>query len=165
MILLLTLCSGLPAASNPGERGVIYLVRHAEKSAGVNDPVLDEAGQQRARELASLLGDAGIDVIYSTDFNRTRDTAAPLARQLGLEIHIYDGNRMADLAADMTQQGGRYLVVGHSDTTPELVGLLGGEPGPPIDEAGEYDRLYVVSVGANGVVLTELRRYGSPFIP
>jgi hypothetical protein len=51
-------------------------------------------------------------------------------------------------------------VVGHSDTTPELVGLLGGDPGAPIDEPTEYDRLYVVTLGPDGTVTTVLLRYG-----
>jgi len=72
---------------------------------------------------------------------------------------------MDALAAELKTPGRRSLVVGHSDTTSELVGLLGGEPGPPIDEPGEYDRLYVVRVGPEGSVTTELRRYGALYSP
>ena len=164
-LALITLMAFQIDMLHAGEPTMIYLVRHAEKSAGSSDPTLNEAGRQRAQELARLLRDSGIEVIYSTDFNRTRDTAAPLAKQLGLEVTLYDWNRMAELAADMTRRGGHYLVVGHSDTTPELVGMLGGEPGAPIDEPGEYDRLYVVSVGDGGDVTTELRRYGARYAP
>jgi len=143
----------------------VYLVRHAEKSIVGDDPVLTEAGRQRALELASLLHGARIDAIYSTDFARTRQTAAPLAEQLGQEIRIYDWNRMNELASALIRAGGRYLVVGHSDTTPELVAALGGEPGPAIDEPAEYDRLYVVSIDAEGRVATDLRRYGQRYAP
>jgi hypothetical protein len=38
--------------------------------------------------------------------------------------------------------------------------MLGGEPGPAVDERGEYDRLYVVTVGPDGTVTTTLLRYG-----
>ena len=55
----------------------------------------------------------------------------------------------------------RILVAGHSNTTPKLVELLGGNPGPPIDEKTEYDRLYVVVLGADGAVTTTLLRYGA----
>ena len=143
----------------------VYLVRHAEKSSVGKDPALTNAGRQRALELARQLQGAGIDAIYSTDFARTRQTAAPLAEQLGLEIRFYDWNRMDELASTLILTGGRYLVVGHSDTTPELVATLGGEPGPAIDEPGEHDRLYVVSIGLDGSVRTELRRYGQRYAP
>lgn len=160
-----SVCGGESVTPDPQHAGtvVIYLVRHAEKGEGDGkDPELNAAGLQRARELARTLADAGVDAIYSTDFKRTRQTAAPLAERLGCEISLYDWEEMAALAADLKRAGGRHLVVGHSDTTPELVGLLGGEPGPDIDEATEYDRLYVVTVGPDGSVSTVLLRYGEP---
>jgi phosphohistidine phosphatase SixA len=139
---------------------VVYLVRHAEKASGGKDPELTEAGRARAQALARTLGDAGIESIHSTDFKRTRETAAPLAHRLGVAVRIYDWDEMEALAAAMRAAGGRHLVVGHSDTTPELVGLLGGEPGPAIDEPSEYDRLYIVTIGADGAVTSVLLRYG-----
>ena len=165
-VALLALIFGI---GNDGIRAddaaLIYLVRHAEKQPVSDDPGLTAAGRRRAVELAHLLQNAGIEAVYSTDFARTRDTAAPLAEQLDIPIRIYDPEQMEMLAAEMVRNGGCYLVVGHSDTTPELVGMLGGEPGPPIDEPTEYDRLYVVRVAADGGVNTELRHYGQPRVP
>lgn len=138
---------------------VVFLVRHAEKSADREDPALSAAGKERTRSLAGLLRDAAIESVYSTDFRRTRETAAPLAAQLELDITIYDPTELAGLAADLQRQGGRSLVVGHSNTTPELVALLGGDPGAPIDEESEYDRLYVVTIGTDGAVETVVLRY------
>jgi phosphohistidine phosphatase SixA len=164
--LLLLLCMALPvAAAEPGEAAMVFLVRHAEKTAATEDPALNEAGRQRAQALAALLRNAGIEFVYSTDFMRTRETATPLAEQLGLQISLYDWDQMDVLAAELKTPGRPSLVVGHSDTTTDLVEILGGEPGPPIDEAGEYDRLYVVSVMPDGTVTTELRRYGTPYLP
>lgn len=144
------------------EPALIFLVRHAEKQTAGDDPALTGAGLQRANELARLLSKSGVVAVYSTDFARTRDTAAPLAEQLGLQVTLYDWDQMDALAAELKTPGRRSLVVGHSDTTPELVRLLGGEPGAAIDESGEYDRLYVVRIEPDGTVTTDLRRYGKP---
>ena len=142
------------------ENTVVFLVRHAEKADTSRDPELSEAGRQRASELAQVLRDAHIDHIHSTNYIRTHETAAPSAAMLGLKPELYDPTQLVELAQTLTQQGQRHLVVGHSNTTPELVRLLGGDPGSPIEESGEYDRLYVVTVGESGVT-TVLMRYGT----
>lgn len=143
---------------------VIFLVRHAEKTDGGRDPPLSEAGKIRASGLASMLKNAGIDYIHSTDYRRTRDTAAPVAALLGLQVQIYDPRALEKLAIELRQSPDRHLVVGHSNTTPQTVELLGGDGGPEIDEAGEYDRLYMLTIGADGGVETVLFRYGQSFI-
>ena len=96
---------------------------------------------------------------------RTRSTAAPLAEALGLKVRLYDPRDLEAFARRLKEEGGRHLVVGHSNTTPELVGLLGGEPGTAIDEAVEYGRLYVVVIDAGGRAGSMLLRYGRPAAP
>ena len=54
-------------------------------------------------------------------------------------------------------------MIGHSNTTPALVQLFGGDPGTPIVEKDEYDRLYILSPGKNGKVNTVLIRCGKMF--
>ena len=141
---------------------VIFLVRHAEKTAEGRDPPLSEAGEMRATDLARMLKNAGIDHIHSSDYKRTRDTAAPVAALLGLQVLIYDPRALEPFAGELRQTPGRHLVVGHSNTTPQMAELLGGDGGPEIDEAGEYDRLYMLGIGADGGVETVLLRYGQP---
>ncbi|MCG6923836.1 MAG: histidine phosphatase family protein [Acidobacteria bacterium] len=157
---LLLGCS--PPAETPAPEAapesVFFLVRHAEKADQSEDPPLTEAGQSRAKTLAEMLRDAGVERIYSSDFERTRDTAAPLANELGLEVTLYDPNQLPDLAAALVSSPGRYLVVGHSNTTPELAGLLGGDPGTPISE-DEYDRLYVLVHRPGSETTTLLLRF------
>ena len=159
-MLLLALCAALPAVGTAAdEPATVFLVRHAEKVAESDDPALNEAGQERAEALAALLRDAGIEAVYSTDYARARDTATPLAALLRLELTLYDPAKLEDLAADLRRRGSRCLVVGHSNTTPDLVALLGGDPGTAMDEESEYDRLYVVTIGPGGGVSTVLLRY------
>lgn len=146
------------------EATVVFLVRHAEKAeAPADDPPLTAEGESRASTLARLLDDAALDAVWSTDFARTRDTAAPLAEGESLEVELYDPRDLAGFAATLRERGGRALVVGHSNTTPELVRSLGGEPGPPIDEADEYDRLYVLTLMPGGETVTSLLRFGTPY--
>lgn len=147
------LAIGLALAANANADAVTILVRHAEKVDASADPELTAAGHARAQSLARLLAKSDIDAVYSTDTIRTRDTARPVAERLGLEITIYDGRRLEDLAAELKAKGRRALVVGHSNTTPALVTLLGGDAGPPIPDE-EYDRLYFV---VNGNTATTLR--------
>ncbi len=111
-----------------------------------------------------MLRDAGISHIYSTDYTRTRDTVVPIADLLELEIQVYDPYALEAFAEVLKRRGGKHLVVGHSNTTPTLVELLGGEPGTEIDEPGEYDRFYIVSIADDGAVNTTLLRYGQPFL-
>ncbi|WP_444920152.1 SixA phosphatase family protein [Microbulbifer sp. CnH-101-G] len=141
---------------------VIYLVRHGEKQRGPDagrDPQLAAAGKARAEQLARILEGVEIDAVYSTDFIRTKETARPLAEQRGLTIKSYDYRKLKEFAMELEQAGDRILVVGHSNTTSEMVALLGGEQGAPIRESDEYDRLYIV-IRDRGQVTTLLQRYG-----
>jgi phosphohistidine phosphatase SixA len=162
--LLWTLLPGGSAASQ--ETTVVFLVRHAERGddgamTGSEDPHLSPAGAQRAQELALLLRDAGITHLHSTDYRRTRATAAPLARELGIEVALYEGGHLQAFARQLSAVPGRHLVVGHSDTTPALVTALGGDPHGEIEPL-EYDRLYMVRAGPENTE-TVLFRYGDPY--
>lgn len=121
---------------------VIYLVRHGEKQAG-SDPQLSEAGTARSERLAEQLRDVPLQAIWSTDTLRTRETAAPTASDHGLEVALYDANDLSGFAERLKQAGETALVVGHSNTTPELAAFLGGDAGPEMDES-DYERLYEV---------------------
>jgi|GEM_PF-2331648 len=142
----------------------VFLVRHAEKVDQSRDPDLSEAGYQRAAALADVLRSANIEYVHSSDYMRTRKTAAPVAELFGLEVRLYDPRNLPAFAEQLNEEGGIHLVVGHSNTTPALTELLGGEPGEPIEEKNEYDRLYVVSIMADGSVSSTLLRYGEKFI-
>ena len=156
------------ASPQAGGGSVIYLVRHAEtagdRAMDPSNPPLSEAGAARAVALAHALADAGLTSIHSTDLQRTRETAAPVAAATGLEVALYDPSDQSAIRAllgRLASDGGRHLIVGHSNTTPALVRMLGGDPVSPIAES-EYDRLYVVSIAASGEVLSTLLRYGTP---
>ena len=138
----------------------IFLVRHAEKETGQNPP-LTEAGNQRANDLADRLKEDNITEIFSTDYRRTQLTAQPTAVQFNRGVGSYNPKNLKNFAKKLKNRAnGNILVVGHSNTTPELVELLGGEPGTPIVEAWEYDRLYKLILKKGKLVSSELLRYG-----
>lgn len=147
----------VPLAAAPGDL-VVFLVRHAEKAETGADPQLSPAGEKRAADLAAILLDSGIEHVHSSDTVRTRSTAAPIASKLGLEVELYDPRDLPALIARLRAAGGRHLVVGHSNTVPATVELLGGEPGAAIEEM-EYDRLSIVTAGPGGAVSTVLLRF------
>ncbi|MDJ0654990.1 MAG: phosphoglycerate mutase family protein [Xanthomonadales bacterium] len=132
-------------ATVPAHAVTVYLVRHAEKQAG-NDPSLTEAGRERARNLALLLKDADIRHIFSTSYRRTMETAQPLAEALQLEVQSYDPADLTGFARRLRRLNGAALVVGHSNTTPELVQFLGGEAENMED--WEYTRVYRIQLEA-----------------
>lgn len=140
----------------------LFLVRHAEKDPGA-DPDLSPEGRVRSALLAEIMKDEAPSLVYSTNLNRTRQTAAPAALELGSPILYYDPSDLDGFAERLKLTGQSALIVGHSNTTPALVAALGGEPGEPIEEASEYDRLYVLTLSRRGTE-TELRRYGAPYL-
>ena len=159
-VLLWILVMTLPAqAQSPNESTVIYLVRHAEKVDDSRDPPLSELGMKRALLLAQMLRDANLTHLHSTDLERTRDTANPIALQSGLEVKIYDPQHLTEFAGLLRTTPGHHLVVGHSNTTPKLVRLLGGRSSEIADD--EYDRLYVLTIKPKGEATTVLIRFGA----
>lgn len=156
----------MPVAEASADLGIdgVYLVRHAEKTTSKDDPALTDAGEARAEVLANLLADKQLTHIHSSDTKRTRDTAAPLAERLGLDVELYDPSDLPAMAAKLKATPGRHLVVGHSNTTPQLTELLGGDGGTEIVEATEYDRLYWVTTSPNEPVVSYMTRFGALYV-
>lgn len=140
----------------------VFLVRHAEKAAApAADPPLLEAGTKRAEELARTLTKAGIKTIYTSQYLRTKQTAEPLARQLGITSTVVPVKMSAtnprelapqylrEMAERASSSPGNVLIVGHSNTVPEIIKALGGDSVPTIDET-VFDDLFVVTVYAKG---------------
>ncbi|MDA8016002.1 MAG: histidine phosphatase family protein [Thermoanaerobaculia bacterium] len=168
----LTLALAVPLhclAEDPSIDTTIVLVRHAEKDRSNptdNDPRLTEEGHARAQALVHTLGNAGIDSVYSTPYRRTRDTARPLAKHLGIGLERAPvGNHAKGMAKRIRDRhaGQTVLVVGHSNTTPELARAL-GIASPPVIEDHVYDQLWVIKLPADTDSAPSLLRlrYGAP---
>lgn len=139
----------------------LFLVRHGEKEAG-SDPALSPAGALRAAALVERLSAEGVTEIWSTATRRTQETAAPLAAVLGLPVQTYDAAELPAFGNQLAATPGVKLVVGHSNTTDALAALIGADPGPPIDDAAEFDRLYVITITGGHQVTSRIERYGAP---
>jgi broad specificity phosphatase PhoE len=144
----------LLAWSSAAATQTIFIVRHAERadSAGGGevmmkaDPGLSEAGRARAESLATTLKDAGVTAIFITEYRRTRDTAAPLAKLLGIEPQQLPAKDTAALVERLKSAKGNVLVVGHSNSVPEMIKGLGVATAVTVGEA-DYDNLFVITLG------------------
>jgi len=123
-------------------QSTVFIVRHAEKADATKDPDLSTAGRTRAEALATMLKDANITGIYATEFKRTQQTAAPLAKALGISVTNLPARDIATLTAKLRASNGNALVVGHGDTIPDLIKALGTSA--PINIAeNDYDNLFI----------------------
>jgi len=153
IVLSMLILAGMgcqPVQTETKDQGTQYfLVRHAEKGQDdPKDPSLTETGQARARLLADELSQAGIRAIYSTDYKRTRQTAQPLADRLGLTVQTYDAKRdLADFLKEVesNHSGEKVLIVGHSNTVPNMANILSGTESYQQFDDADYNHLIIVT--------------------
>ncbi len=166
-MLLCALFGSAATAYAPFKVTTVFLVRHAEKQSNASDAELSDIGHKRAQRLAEVLAKAGVKAIYTSQFQRTKQTAAPLAQALGLtatEIKVESVQNPAGQMAGsslspatlknygdaITQNTGQTaLIVGHSNTVPALIAKLGVAQPVTIPD-NENDNLYVVTIYAKG---------------
>ena len=151
LLIVLALATFFAACSSKQQPKTIYIVRHAEKQLSGNDPELSVAGNARARKLAQILADQSISHVFSTDYQRTRLTAAPTASEAGVEIEIYDPKDHDALAEQLRSLEGNVLVVGHSNTVGQVANYFVGD-GEKFQDLGdsEYNFIYEVTLEKDG---------------
>ena len=160
---LAVLASPLGAQAAPT---TVIVVRHAEKLADPPaDPPLSAAGAARADALVEFAKDAGVQAVMSTQFQRTRMTAQPTAARLGLTPEIIDARAPmhAKVVADSIMakhRGQTVLVVGHSNTVPDIVAALGAPKPAMICDDG-YDNAFIVTVPSSGPASVVRLHYGA----
>ena len=155
-----TLLLAVVVATPVTAQHTVFLVRHAERANTTpgaspkmaDDPNLSEAGRARARSLAAALKDANITAIYATEFKRTQQTAAPLAKALGLTVKIVTSKSQPELLKELKASKGNVLVVGHSNTVPDVIKDLGVTTSVKIGDR-EFDNMFLVSTGTHPSLL------------
>ena len=151
--LVLLFLTGISFPAFSQDLFTIYLVRHAEKEvSGDNprDPGLTACGKERAESLANFLQEVNIDVVYSTDYVRTKSTAEPTAQLKAKQIELYNPGELDLFAKQLLEHSEDALIVGHSNTTGVLAGLLVGEDIAAVSMSEDvYHRIYQVVVSGN----------------
>ncbi|MBA3655881.1 MAG: histidine phosphatase family protein [Gemmatimonadaceae bacterium] len=148
----------------------VIIVRHAEKGIDdPRDPSLTQSGRERAIALRDVLIDANVSAIYATQYRRNRQTAEPLAQQLGLTVieRPVNAANSATYAADIarevlnTNQGKTVVIVGHSNTVPQIVQAFSRVAVKAMEDS-EYDHIFIVVVPAGGSPSLVNVRFGRP---
>ena len=159
-LLLCTLFSLTSIAQEQHEETTTYyLIRHAEKqrtNPTDKDPSLTFTGLKRADLWADVLSKANINFVYTTDYNRTKETALPTAQKYGLSMYVYNPAKMYDDGFKYNTKGKNVLIVGHSNTTPAFVNKIIGYnkyQQIPDDINGNLYIVTVTKTGATSVLL------------
>jgi phosphohistidine phosphatase SixA len=141
----LVLALGVPAAAD------IFIVRHAEKKSSDEKATLSEAGFKRAGDLRRVLASVDLKAVYRTEYERTRQTAAPTAAAHNLTPIELKSDDVQGLAKALRARPPLedVLVVGHSDTIPNILHELGVSTRAVIG-SGDYDNLFIVASRGDG---------------
>jgi broad specificity phosphatase PhoE len=154
-ILIALLLALLPAAAQavpPNHTYPVYVVRHLNTPEDEPDPDLLPEGRTTAIALADMMetdrfqGARRPVAIYVSDYKRTRQTAAPTAARLGLNLTVYDPRDTPGLIARVRREAGPVLIVGHSNTVPDIVAALGGLRPAPLTHP-DFGDLWLVEAG------------------
>jgi broad specificity phosphatase PhoE len=131
-----------------------YIVRHADKLDKTPNSVLSPEGHARAQVLKSSLQNKKIDLVFATPFQRTQETARPLATFLNKPLSIYRNNAEDSIATVIkSNKNKNILLVGHSGNIPGIIEKIAGKKIEPIREE-EYDNLYIIAMDKRKVRLT-----------
>lgn len=121
----------------------IYLFRHSEKLTGKN-PALSEVGKARANNLVTLFKEHQNIHIFSSNYKRTLQTAAPLQAHFNTKINVYNAGKLSDLKNELLKLKGVVVVIGHSNTTPQLAELLSNEKVPAMSET-QFSQYFILN--------------------
>lgn len=156
-IALLALISSNAISQNKEELTTFILLRHAEKEAGQGamttgkDPKLSDEGKKRAERLTELFSQTAIAAIYSTPYERTRNTVTPLAKSKSLEVQHYEPNKLEAIDKMWNENHGKTIVVcGHSNTIPKIANYLTTTDVYKDFSDSDYSNILVITVTQKG---------------
>ena len=153
----------LTAASYAAAQQAVIVVRHAEKADQTPDTPLSPKGRARAKALADLLRGAGVTHVITSEYLRSRETAAPLATALGLTVEQVPARDLPALVARLRalDPASIVVVVGHSNTIPPMLTVLGWPNTLDLHE-GDYDNVFVLAPHPGQRASMVRLKYGQP---
>ena len=149
----------------------VVIVRHAEKADSSADPDLSLAGRSRAMSLAQLFEDAAPGLILTSPLQRTMQTALPTSGRAGVPVQTvsFDGGTEGHIARTVglvraASADTVILIVGHSNTVPQIAAALGDPSPQPLGEC-DFDRVTTLVLGPSGhAPAVTHNRYGAPSV-
>ncbi len=130
-----------------------YFIRHAEKDTSDpndRDPELTAEGVKRAERWAEVFKEIPFDLIYSSDYKRTKSTAKRVADSQKKEVQIYNASKLNDEDFQKKTKGKTVLVVGHSNSNPAFVNYILQEKKYKDIDDKESGSLFIVTVLPDG---------------
>ena len=126
-----------------------YFIRHAEKADSSKNPDLSEKGVERAQEWKALFSEINFDAVYSTDFNRTLQTIQPIVAGNNQLLKIYNPKMIDVELFKKETQGKTILIVGHSNTVPNMVNQIIKENKYVDIAENQFGNLYIITLFEN----------------
>ena len=155
LLVLALLVSAAPV------RASVFIVRHAERADAKDDKsLLSRKGKKRAKLLSGVLSGVALKAVYTTEYERTQQTAGPTAKAKGLIVTVTDSEKAVELAAELKSKPADtdVLVVGHTDTIPDILKGLGVEPPVAIGDS-DYSNLFIVTPRIGAAPIFHRLRY------
>ncbi|MGJ8685190.1 MAG: SixA phosphatase family protein [Nonlabens sp.] len=153
-LLSLSSCNTGPKQGEPVDNQGIttfYFIRHAEKRSDQgSDPELTEQGKKRAEAWVNYFFLKNVDHIISSDYKRTRETAAPLAAAHDMDVEIYDVRNTKAMDLLKKYRGKTVVLFGHSNTINGYTNELQNDSVYNALDDNDYDHYFYARVSESG---------------
>ena len=151
----LAISAGLPATAQEA----VFIIRHAEKELGGDDPSITEEGKARAAAWADMLQHVGLDVVFTSDAKRTQQTGEIIAAKLGLPLNSMNRADTAGLTDTLSfdYEEDVVLIVGHAETIPGILQNLGVSDNIEVDQTDFSNLFLLFQPGSDEPRLVRLR--------
>ncbi len=141
----------------------LYIIRHTEKASDTaENPDLSPAGIERAKYWKKVLQHIEFDQVFTTDFIRNVQTAKLVATESNIKPELYYPMSFDVLKFLQLVQGQKVLIIGHSNTIPDMVNRLIDETKYPPMSHENYNLLYLITINQNGDTSSSLLHIEKP---